>query len=230
MEYKKLSIPQWAAEDRPREKSMQLGIRSLTHSELIALIIHSGSRKYSAVELSRNILDAANNSLHELAKMELPQLLKINGIGHAKALSLMAALELGRRREQTAPCKKGSIHASKDAFRFIQGKICDLKHEEFWVIYLNRSNRIQDLVMISAGGISGTVIDVRIIMRYGIEKSSSALILVHNHPSGNINPSEADIKITEKIKNAAISLDIQVLDHLIVADNDYFSFADEGML
>ncbi len=229
MEYKKLSIPQWAAEDRPREKSMQQGMRSLTHSELIALIIHSGSREYSAVELSRNILDAANNSLHDLAKMELPQLLKIKGIGHAKALSLMAAFELGRRREQLAPHQKESIQSSKDAFRSIQGKINDLAHEEFWVIYLNRSNRIQDRVMISLGGISGTVIDVRIIMRHAIEKSSSALILVHNHPSGNKNPSEADIKITEKIKNAAISLDIQVLDHLIIADNTYFSFADEGI-
>lgn len=217
-------------EDRPREKLLNKGLSSLSDAELVAILIGSGTRNETAVELAKKILVSVKNNLNELGKLTVADLRKTKGIGEAKAITIIAALELGRRRKLSDSMSRKKIMGSKDVFEYFQPILGDLPHEEFWVLLLNRSNKIIERNKISQGGISGTVIDVRMILKNAIEKLASSLILCHNHPSGNLKASEADQKITEKLKEAARLMDIQVLDHLIVTDNAYFSFADEGIL
>ena len=229
-EYKNLPIKDWALEDRPREKLLSIGLKSLTDAELLAILIGSGQKNESAVEVAKKVLGLAQNNLNELGKLSVKDLEKVRGIGEAKAITLIAALELGRRRKLSESKEKQKITNSRDAFDFVQPYVEDLSYEEFWVLYLNRSNRVIDQKKISQGGVSGTVIDVRIILKHAIEKLASSLIISHNHPSGNLQPSESDIQITKKIKDAAKFHDFQVIDHIIICDQSYFSFADEGIL
>ncbi len=226
--YSSLTIKDWAVEDRPREKLLKKGVQNLSDAEIIAILIGSGSRNESAVELSKKILKSANNNLNELGKLNISDLTKMKGIGEAKAITIIAALELGRRRKVSEIITKKKITQSNDIFELFQPILGDLPHEEFWILLLNRSNRIIEKVKISQGGVSGTVIDTKLILKQAIEKLASSIILCHNHPSGNRNPSNADDAITEKLRNGASLLDIQVLDHIIVADVNYFSYADEG--
>ncbi|UCH13099.1 MAG: DNA repair protein RadC [Bacteroidales bacterium] len=228
--YQKLSIKNWAVEDRPRERLLSKGIQSLSNTDLVALLIGSGTKEISAVELARRILVKADNNLNMLGKFSVDDLLKQKGVGKAKAISIIAALELGRRRKLSKALERPKITSSKDVYDIIFPLISDLQHEEFWILLLNRSNKIIDKNKISQGGVAGTVIDVRIILRNAIEKLASSVILCHNHPSGNLEPSKADIGITRKLKDAAEVMDIKLLDHIIVADNSYFSFLDEGIL
>lgn len=228
-EYKKLSIKDWAAEDRPREKLLQKGVRSLSDAELIAILIGSGNVEETAVELSRRILGSTDNNLNELGRKNIEFFTRFNGIGEAKAVSIVAAMELGKRRKDADVFQKNKITGSKDAADVFIPLLGDLEHEEFWVMLLDRGNKIIDTFMISQGGISGTVIDVRIILRTALEKLASSIILCHNHPSGNMQASDADLQITRKINDAASVMDISVLDHLIIGQNQYLSLADEGI-
>ncbi len=229
-EYKKLNIKDWAEEDRPREKLLKNGSRSLTDAELIAILIGSGNTEETAVELSKRILSTSGNNLNELGRKSIDYLQSFKGIGEAKAITIVAALELGKRRKEAEVFSKKTITVSNDAFQYFLPLLGDLNHEEFWVLLLDRGNKIQDSFRISQGGISGTVIDVRIILKPALEKQSSNIILCHNHPSGTLHPSQADRQITTKIKDAAKLMDISVLDHIIIGQNKYFSFADEGIL
>jgi len=229
-EYKKLNIKDWAEEDRPREKLLKNGSRSLTDAELIAILIGSGNTEETAVELSKRILSTSGNNLNELGRKSIDYLQSFKGIGEAKAITIVAALELGKRRKEAEVFSKKTITVSNDAFEYFLPALGDLNHEEFWVLLLDRGNKIQDSFRISQGGISGTVIDVRIILKPALEKQSSNIILCHNHPSGTLHPSQADRQITTKIKDAAKLMDISVLDHIIIGQNKYFSFADEGIL
>ncbi len=225
-----ISIKNWAADDQPREKLMAKGVQSLSDAELLAIIIRSGTREILAVELARKILALSENNLTLLGKKTVSDLIKIKGIGKAKAIGLVAAFELGRRRNQSELINRFQVTSSKEVFQYMQPILSDLEHEEFWVLYLNRSNRIIESYKLSKGGISGTVIDIRLILKKALEVLSSSLIICHNHPSGNRDPSENDRTITEKLKTAANLMDIKLLDHIIVSDNSYFSFADEGLL
>ena len=229
-EYKKLNIKDWAVEDRPREKLLSKGPRSLSDAELIAILIGSGNIEETAVELSRRILASADNKLNELGRKSIDFLIKFQGIGEAKAVTIAAALELGKRRKEADVFNKKQITGSKDAAEYFQPMLGDLNHEEFWILLLNRGNRIIDSFMVSQGGISGTVIDVRLILKNALDKMASAIILCHNHPSGTMQASNADLNITRKIKSAAEIMDISVLDHIIIGQNNYLSLADEGML
>lgn len=229
-EYKKLSIKEWAVEDRPREKLLSKGARQLTDAELIAILIGSGNTGETAVELSRRILTSTDNNLNELGRKGVDFLKSFNGIGEAKAVSIIAALELGKRRKEAEVFNKNQITGSKDAADFFQPLIGDLNHEEFWIMLLDRGNKILDTFMVSQGGITGTVIDVRLILKTALDKLASSIILCHNHPSGTMQASDADIKITTKINSAAKIMDISVLDHIIIGNNEYISFADEGIL
>ena len=230
MEYTNLKIKDWAVEDRPREKLLKKGLLSLSDAELIALLIGSGTRNESAVELAKKVLKNANNNLNELGKLEIKELQKNKGIGEAKAIAIMAALELGRRRKFSDIIEKPKITSSTDVYEFFHPILGDLPHEEFWILMLNRSNRIIDRLKISQGGISGTVIDARLILKHAIEKLASSIILCHNHPSGNRAPSDADNSITQKLIDGGKLLDIKVLDHIIIADTAFYSYADEGQL
>ncbi|MCG6189145.1 RadC family protein [Maribellus maritimus] len=227
---KKLNIKEWAVEDRPREKMLSKGARALSDAELIAILIGSGNLNETAVELSRRILSSVGNNLSDLGRKGIDYLKTFNGIGEAKAVTIVAALELGNRRKDAEVFLKKKITGSKDAAEYFQPILGDLNHEEFWILLLDRGNKIIDSFMVSQGGISGTVIDVRLILKSAIEKLASAIILCHNHPSGTMQASEADLKITQKIKDAAKLMDILVLDHLIVGQNSYLSLADEGIL
>lgn len=227
----KLGIKDWAIEDRPREKLLQKGIQSLSDAELIAILIGSGSVKESAVDLSKKILHAYQNNLSQLGKCSIDDLKnRFHGIGEAKAISIIAALELGRRRNASESINLDQIKSSNDVFELFHPIINDLTHEEFWILLLNQSNKVITKQKISQGGIAGTVIDVRIILKKALDNMATSIILSHNHPSGNLQPSKADIDITTKMLKAGNVLDIPVLDHIIVADNHYFSFADEGMM
>lgn len=232
--YKKLSIKEWAVEDRPREKMLLKGIRSLSEAELIAILIGSGSTNESAVELSKRVLASANNNLNELGKKTIDDYQEFKGIGPAKAITISAAMELGRRRKESQPLDKLKVVSSSDAADIFKPLLSDLPHEEFWILLLNRNNLVIDKLMVSQGGLSGTVIDVRIILKkaltMAIEKLACSIILCHNHPSGNLVPSEADKDITRKIKDAGKHMDIPVLDHIIIGNDSYFSFADEGLI
>jgi len=227
---KKLSIKDWAIDDRPREKMQKNGSQSLSDAELIAILLGSGTRNLSAVEVGRLVLDSAGNNLSELGRKTINDLIRLPGIGEAKAITLMAALELGRRRKLTDAPEKQGITCSKDAFEILHADLTDLAHEEFWILLLNRANKVILKQKTSQGGLSGTVTDSRIILKLALDYQASGVLLCHNHPSGNLNPSSADIDITKKIKEAAKLFDIQLFDHLIIAGNKYLSFADESLI
>lgn len=227
---KSLTIKSWAEEDRPREKLLDKGRHILTDAELIALLIRSGTKKESAVELSKRILNEAKNNLSELGKFSVKDLTQFKGIGEAKAISIVAALEIGRRRKEKEVSKKEKITSSADIYTIFHQHFLDLPHEEFWILLLNRSNKIINKYNISKGGISGTIADAKIIFKHALEDLACSLILCHNHPSGNLKPSDSDIKLTKKLKEAGTLLDISVLDHIIITETGYFSFADEGLL
>ncbi|MFT5602439.1 MAG: DNA repair protein RadC [Flavobacteriales bacterium] len=225
-----ISIKDLALDDRPREKMAALGRQVLSEAELIAILIGSGSRNESAVQLAQRILSSVGNDLNNLARLSIKDLQKFKGIGEAKAISIVAALELGRRRKSDSEEEVVKITSSKSAFLLLQPKLQDLPHEEFWVLLLSRSNKVMDIQMVSRGGVAGTVADVKIIMKLAIERLASGIILSHNHPSGNLKPSQADLNLTQKVKEASKFMDVALLDHLILADNAYYSFADEGVL
>jgi DNA repair protein RadC len=225
-----LKITDWAVEDRPREKLYQKGTSSLSDAELLAILIGSGTKARSAVDLGRELLLLVNNNLNSLGKLSISDLTKIHGIGNARAITIAAALELGRRRKLAEVPDVPQIKCSKDVFDLLNPLLSDLAHEEFWILFLNRSNKVINRMKLSQGGISGTVTDVRLAMKKAIEYLASGIIVCHNHPSGNLNPSESDTRITQKIKEAGNILDIQLLDHLIVSEKDYYSFADNGLL
>ena len=221
-------ISDWSEEDRPREKLMLKGKESLSNAELIAILIGSGSRNESAVALGKRILLSVDN-LNALGKMSILQLTKFKGIGEAKAITIIAALELGRRRRSEDASKLGKITSSKIVFEMMQPIIGELPHEEFWVLFLNNSNKVISKSQLSKGGITGTIVDVRLVFKLALESGATGLILCHNHPSGNLQPSDADKEITRKLKLAGDSLDVKVLDHLIITETKYYSFVDEGI-
>ncbi len=227
--YSLTGIKNWAVEDRPREKMMDKGISALSNAELIAILLATGTKNNSAVDLAKQILAESQNNLHLLGKKNITDFTKISGIGKAKAITIMAALELGRRRKG-ADIERVKLNSSNMVFEIIGPLLADLPHEEMWAIFTNRSNNYIDKHKISMGGVSGTVVDIRIILKIALEKLASGIFLAHNHPSGNINPSKQDIDITDQVKESAKLLDMKLLDHLIVADNNYYSFADNGLL
>ncbi|WP_269237530.1 RadC family protein [Flavobacterium flavigenum] len=229
MEVAHFPITNWSEDDRPREKLMLKGKNALSDAELIAILIGSGSRNESAVDLSKRIL-ASVDTLNSLGKMSLAQLTNFKGIGEAKAIAIIAALELGRRRRAEDTVELTKITSSKIVFEIMQPIIGELPHEEFWVIFLNNSNKVILKSQLSKGGISGTIVDVRLVFKVALENGATGLILCHNHPSGGLIPSDADKQITRKIKQAGDSLDVKVLDHLIITETKYYSFADEGIL
>jgi DNA repair protein RadC len=230
MQEHKYSIKQWAKDDRPREKLLSAGAENLSNSELLAILIHNGTRQKTAVDLAKEILKLGKDNLVELGKLSVKELMKIKGIGEAKAITITAALELGRRRQAAAPLEKQVIGSSGDIARYLQTKLKDHRHEVFAVLFLNRANKINHFEIISEGGITGTVADPRIILRKALEEDAVNIILCHNHPSGSLKPSRADEELTRKIKGAAMLLDISVIDHIIVSEDGYYSFADEGLL
>ena len=226
----KISIKSWAEEDRPREKLSTQGRRALTDAELIAILIGSGSRTESAVELSKRILHHYDNDLNRLAKASINELSNFRGIGEAKAISIIAALEIGRRRNETESKPVENIMSSKDAYNIMRRHLVDLNHEEFWIILLGRSGKVLAKELISKGGLSNTVADPKIIFHVALQHQASSIILIHNHPSGSLKPSQMDINLTKNIAAAGRMLDINVFDHLIITDNGYYSFGDEGVL
>ncbi len=229
MENSSFPIRSWSEDDKPREKLMLKGKSVLSDAELIAILIGSGSREESAVELSKKILKSVDNNLNALGKLSITQLMNFKGIGEAKAISIIAALELGRRRRGEEAIELTKITSSKIVFEVMQPIIGELPHEEFWILYLNNSNKIISKVQLSIGGITGTLVDVRLVFKMALEKGATGLILCHNHPSGTLTPSDADKQITRKLKLAGNNLEIKVLDHLIVTETNYFSFVDEGI-
>ncbi|HEX2969506.1 MAG TPA: DNA repair protein RadC [Bacteroidales bacterium] len=225
-----LKITDWALEDRPREKSIEKGISSLSDAELIAILINSGTKNKSAVDIGRELLGKVNNNLNSLGKLSIAEIKTLQGIGTARAVTIAAALELGRRRKLSESPENPQIKCSKDVADIFQPILSDLPHEEFWILFLNRSNKVIGRMKLSQGGVSGTVTDVRMIMKRAIEYLASGIIVCHNHPSGNLNPSDSDTTITRKIKDAGNLMDIQLLDHLIITDKNYYSFADNGLI
>ncbi|HEX2975523.1 MAG TPA: DNA repair protein RadC [Bacteroidales bacterium] len=225
-----VKITDWALEDRPREKLLEKGTSSLTDAELLAILINSGTKDKSAVDLGRELLGKVDNNLNNLGKLTISEIRALRGIGPARAVTIAAALELGRRRKLAELPDVIQIKCSRDVADIFQPLMADLPHEEFWILFLNRSNRVINRMKLSQGGISGTVTDVRMILKKAIECLASGIIVCHNHPSGNLNPSESDTKITLKIKESASLMDIQLLDHLIITEKDYYSFADNGMI
>jgi DNA repair protein RadC len=229
MEPTNFSIKFWAEDDKPREKLMLKGKQALSDAELVAILIGSGSRNESAVELGKRILKSVDNNLNALGKLSLKQLMEFKGIGEAKAISIAAAMELGRRRREEETVELKKITSSRAVFEIMQPIIGELPHEEFWVLYLNNSNKVIYKAQLSKGGITGTVVDVRLIFKTALEQNATSIILSHNHPSGKLQASDADIQITKKLKTAGEQLDIKVLDHIIVTENGYLSFQDEGI-
>lgn len=230
MQEHKYSIKNWAKDDQPREKLLSNGPESLSNSELLAILIHHGYRQQSAVDLSKQILKMGKDNLLELGKLSIKELTKLKGIGQAKAITIAAALELGRRRQEAIPLDKTYIGKSSDIAGYLQVRLKDYRHEVFAVLFLNRANKINHFEIISEGGITSTVADPRIILRKALEHDAVNIILCHNHPSGSIKPSQQDRLLTSKLKEAAQLLDILVIDHLIVSDRGYYSFADNGQL
>ncbi|MBP6618746.1 MAG: DNA repair protein RadC [Leadbetterella sp.] len=226
----KSGIKAWAEDDRPREKLLNKGKQSLSDAELVAILIGMGTREMSAVELSKLILQSTANNLNELAKLSVKELMKFKGIGEAKAISIVAAMELARRRKDTDPLKKDKIKYSKEAYNFLKPYMMDLDHEQFWMICLNRNQEVMKTIQISTGGVTGTIADPKIIFKHALENLSSCIILSHNHPSGNLNPSQADITLTKQLSDGARLLDMTLSDHIIFANDGYFSFADQNML
>ena len=227
---KAINIKSWAMEDRPREKLLDKGRHILSEAELIAILIGSGSKNETAVELSKRILVNVNNNLNELGKLSVQELMKFKGIGEAKAISIIAALELGRRRKETEFIRKDKITSSKEVYEVIKPLLIDLPHEEFWLLILNRANFVIKKELISRGGVAGTVVDTKIIFKRAVDNYASSIIVCHNHPSGNLKPSEADIKLTKSIKEAGKVMEIPLLDHLIITEHGYYSFGDEGLI
>lgn len=225
-----LKIKSWSPEDRPREKLLAKGTRVLTDAELVAILLGSGTNTISAVELAKRVLKTVDYSLHDLARLSVKDLMKVKGIGQVKAMAIIAALELGRRRKDAVDNEKPGITCSQDCFEILQPHFQDIPHEEFWVILLNRANRVIRKCQVSQGGVSGTIADPKIIFKMAIAELASGIILAHNHPSGNLSASQADRELTRKIIAAGKLLEIQVLDHLILGGQKYFSFADEGIL
>lgn len=231
MEYSPIPITGWAVEDRPREKLLYKGVRALSDAELLAILIGSGTTKKSAVDLAREIMSSVDNNLNQLGSLSINEMQKsFSGIGQAKAITITAAIEFGRRREMARPQEKFKIASSSDVQQLMKPVLADLKNEEIWCIYLNRANKVESKQCVSQGGISSTVFDIRIVLKAALEQNCSGLILCHNHPSGNNKPSQADIQLTNKAKEASKLLDITLLDHVIIAQNQYYSFADEGIL
>jgi DNA repair protein RadC len=226
----KMAITAWAEADRPREKFLQNGKQNLSNAELLGILLGSGSREQTAVGLAQSILQSANNNLNELGKRSLSDFMKFKGIGEAKAITIAAALELGRRRQLTDVIERPKITCSRDSYNAIAPILEDLQHEEFWILLLNQANRVISRKQISIGGKTGTVVDARIVFQKALEGEAANIILAHNHPSGNLVPSPQDIKLTQKLRNAGTFLDIRVFDHLIIGDKGYYSFADEGKL
>jgi DNA repair protein RadC len=229
MEFK-ASIKEWDDADRPREKLLAKGKQALSNAELVAILLGSGSRNESAVGLSKRILKSVENSLPELSKMSIAELMKFKGIGEAKAISIVAAMELGRRRLGADVYERKKISSSRDVFHIFQAELADSQYEEFWILLLNRANKIMKKVKIGDGGVSGTVADPKRIFRAAIDNMASSIILCHNHPSGNIQASNADRDLTRKVVNGAKYFDISVLDHIIIGDGNFYSFADDGRM
>ncbi len=225
-----LSIKDWSEDDRPREKLLHKGRSALSDAELIAILIGSGNREESAVGLSKRILASSSHNLSELGKFSVKDLMRFKGIGEAKAVSIIAALEIGRRRNSSDTLSRKRISSSTSVFELLHPIIGDLPHEEFWVVYLNNSNKVLEKQQLSKGGITGTLVDVRLVLKTALELNAVGLILAHNHPSGTLRPSQSDKQLTQKLKKAAASLDVKVLDHIIVTEKAYFSFADDGLL
>lgn len=225
-----LTIKSWAAEDRPREKLFLKGKSTLSDAELLAILLGTGTSKLSAVDLAKNVLQGAGNNLHELARLSAKDLMKVKGIGEAKAITIIAALELGRRRKELETHEKPKLTTSRDVFEYLKADLLDIQHEEFWIVLVNRANRIIKKRQISQGGVAGTIADPKIIFKIALEELASGIVLAHNHPSGNLTASQADIALTKKLKEAGKLLEIQVLDHVIIAGQKYFSFADEAIL
>ncbi len=226
----RLTIKSLAEDDRPREKLVTKGRQALSDAELLAILLSSGNREETAIQLSQRILSENLNSINQLAKLQLNDLKKYKGVGEAKAVTVLAALEIGRRRTDIGVEEKIKVISSQTAYNAIKSKLSDLPHEEFWVIFLSRNNNVIKTDCISKGGVSGTVVDMRLILKPAIENLASGIILAHNHPSGNLKPSQEDIHLTKKVKEAARLIDMIVQDHLIIGDQEYFSFADEGIL
>lgn len=226
----KLTIPRWDISDRPREKYIAKGKNALSDAELIAILFRSGTAQESALDLSRRLLSICDNSLNKLAYLTIEELVKIKGIGHAKAVSLHAAFELGRRRRSETIENRKKIKCTADIIELMQHQLADLKHEEFWVIFINQSSTIIKMENISKGGITSTTVDVRLIMKTALECFATGLILCHNHPSGEVDPSHADIQLTQRIKSAAELLNISLIDHVVMSNEKYYSFFCEGIL
>lgn len=230
MEEYPISIKHWAEEDRPREKLLLKGKSTLSDAELIAILLGSGTRTISAVDLAKHILKSCDNDLNGIARLSVSDLMKFKGIGEAKAITIVSALELSRRRKDTSGQKRPVIKSSQDVYEALKGELLDQQHEEFWILLLKRNNEVIRKVQISKGGISGTVVDAKVLFKHALDHRASSLILIHNHPSGNNTPSQADLKLTKKMKEAGALIDIPVLDHLIFCNDSYFSFADESLL
>ena len=219
-------IKAWAEDDRPREKFLLKGKQSLSNTELLAILIATGTKNESAVDLARKILQLTNDNLNELGKLSIKDLKKVKGIGEAKAITIAAALELGRRRKDEDAKQIEIVKTSREVFNYFEPLLADLPHEEFWILLLARNRKVIARVKISEGGVAGTVVDTKIIFKHAIENLASYIVLCHNHPSGNLQPSAADIQITKNLKNAAKLLDIDIVDHIIIGNNKYYSFAD----
>ena len=226
----KLTIKSWALDDRPREKLLAKGKTVLSDAELIAILIGSGNREESAVALSKRILQSVKGNINELAKLSVEKLTEFKGIGDAKAISIITALELGKRRQLEVALEKPKITSSKDVANLMQPILGELEHEEFWVLFLNNSNKVVAKSQISKGGLTATIVDIRLVFKRALEMAAVGIIVCHNHPSGKLQPSNADKQLTQKIKEAGITLDIKLLDHLIITEKSYFSFADEHIL
>ena len=223
-------IKSWAEDDRPREKLLIKGRASLSDAELIGILIGSGSKNRSAVDLAKTILSSIGNDLNELASLSIADLMKFHGIGEAKAISIVSALELGRRRKNVNSTKKPKIKSPGDVYDLMKADMLDLKREEFWVLLLNRANYVMKKILISSGGVSGTIVDPKLIFKTALENLASGIILVHNHPSGNLIPSQSDIQLTHKLAQSGQTMDLPILDHIIFGDAGFYSFKDEGHL
>jgi DNA repair protein RadC len=224
------SIKNWALDDRPREKLISKGPDTLSNAELLAILINNGHKERSAVELAREVLTLGHNHLAELGKLSIKEMQKVKGIGEAKAITIAAALELGRRRQLSEPLLKTTVRTSGDIAKYLRDMLKDYPYEVFAILYLNRANRVNHFEIMSKGGINGTIADPRLILKKALEEDATSLVLCHNHPSGNLRPSKADESLTRKIKQAASYFDIMVADHIIVSDDGYYSFADGGLL
>lgn len=230
MQEQNYPINEWAKDDRPREKLLNLGAKNLSNSELLAILIHKGTYKKSALDIAQEILRLGRENLQELGKLGVKDLVKIKGVGEAKAVTVMAALELGKRRQAAELLPKEMVNSTAECAKWLQLKIGDLKHEVFAVLYLNRANKINHFEIVSVGGITGTVVDPKIILKMALETNAINIIMSHNHPSGNLKPSQSDKHLTNRLLEAAAYLDIKILDHIIVSDNGYYSFVEAGLI